>query len=334
MSDGGSLSRGLSPVLPCQQRPTQYYIRSAEHRVVPAIDLQSVTKHFGTVTALQNLSLTVREGEVFGFLGPNGAGKSTAIQIILGYYTATSGSGQALGHDIVRDSVRIREQTGVLPDGFGPLGSMTGRRHIEFAIESKDAHDDPDKILQRVGISDAAGRPVTEYSKGMAQRLMLGMALVDEPDLLILDEPTTGLDPNGARQLRQIVEAEQERGATVFFSSHILEQVEAVADRVGILSDGQLVAVDSIDGLRDSAGVTSGLELILNSAADGLADELRRIDGVTGVVVSNGRVQINCADTAKSTVVHRAHELADVTDITTVDASLEELFVSYTGGDE
>ncbi|MEF8827361.1 MAG: ABC transporter ATP-binding protein, partial [Halapricum sp.] len=213
-----------------------------------AIEVNGVTKRFGDVTALQNLDLTVEEGEVFGFLGPNGAGKSTTIDILLDHVRPTAGSARVFGHDAQAESVPVRERTGVLPEGYGTLGRMTGRNHVEFAFEAKNADGDPDAVLDRVGIAGAADRRAEDYSKGMKQRLMLGMALAGDPDLLILDEPTTGLDPNGARRIRQIVQAEADRGATVFFSSHILEQVEAVCDRVGILNQGHLVAVDTIDG--------------------------------------------------------------------------------------
>ena len=297
-----------------------------------AIDLADVTKQYGDVTALQNLDLTVESGEVFGFLGPNGAGKSTAIDIILGYVQSTEGRGTALGHDIHDESVAIRERTGVLPDGFGPLGEMTGREHVEFAAEAKGVDVEPIAFLERTGVADAAERSVSGYSKGMAQRLMLAMALVGEPDLLILDEPTTGLDPNGARRMREIVTEEQERGATVFFSSHILEQVEAVADRVGILNKGNLVAVDTLDGLREKAGSTDLLSVDLEAVPNGLADSITSVEGVRDVTVEDDALAVSCADQAKGPVVHRCVEEATVRDVSTSEASLEDLFAAYTEG--
>jgi len=300
---------------------------------VTAIDLAGVTKQYGDVTALQSLDLAVQSGEVFGFLGPNGAGKSTAIDIILGYTHATAGSGTALGHDIHEESVAVRRRTGVLPDGFGPLGEMTGREHIEFAAEAKGVDVDPIALLERTGVADAADRSASGYSKGMAQRLMLAMALAGEPDLLILDEPTTGLDPNGARRMREIVEAETERGATVFFSSHVLEQVQAVADRVGILDNGTLVAVDTLEGLREAAGSTDRMSVDLETVPEALPDSVAGIEGVRDVAVENSTLSVSCSDSAKGTVVHRCVEAASVANLETSQASLEDIFAAYTEGE-
>ena len=200
-----------------------------------AIELSGVTKRFGDVVALRDLDMTVESGEIYGFLGPNGAGKSTTIDILLDFVRPTEGEVRVLGRDAGTDSVLIRERCGVLPEGFDTYDRLTARQHVRFAVESKGSGEDPDALLDRVGLSDAKGRKAGGFSKGMTQRLALAMALVGEPDLLILDEPSTGLDPNGAREMRTIVREEADRGATVFFSSHVLGQVEAVCDRVGIL---------------------------------------------------------------------------------------------------
>ncbi|WP_435334378.1 ABC transporter ATP-binding protein [Haloarchaeobius sp. TZWWS8] len=297
-----------------------------------AIDCTGVTKRYGSITALRDLDLTVEDGEVFGFLGPNGAGKSTTIDILLNYAYPTAGEVEVLGMDAEDETVAIRERTGVLPDGYGPLGDMTGREHVAFAIEAKRGREDPDDLLERVGIADAADRKATGYSKGMKQRLMLAMALAGEPELLILDEPSTGLDPTGAREMREIVLEESERGATVFFSSHILEQVEAVCDRVGILSKGELVAVDSIDGLRQATGATGQLTLTLDSAPDGLPDRIRAVDGVSWVEASGFTIEVGCENRAKGRTVQACYEAgAVVENVETSETSLEDLFVAYTG---
>lgn len=298
-----------------------------------AINAQGATKQYGDVTALQDLELTVERGEVFGFLGPNGAGKSTTIDIILDHARPTAGSVQVLGMDAQNESVAIRERTGVLPERFDPLGEMTGREHIEFAVEAKNAEDDPKEILDRVGLVNGIDRPATTYSKGMTQRLMLGVALVGTPELLILDEPTTGLDPNGAREIRKIVTEERDRGTTVFFSSHILEQVEAVCDRVGILNRGRLVAVDTIDGLREATDTIGEITISLTTVPDELQEHLQAIDGTSSARIQDSTLTVTCENHAKGAVIRACHDLgANIENIETNKASLEEIFTTYTGG--
>ncbi|SDL89823.1 ABC-2 type transport system ATP-binding protein [Halogranum gelatinilyticum] len=296
-----------------------------------AIELTGVTKRYGDVTAVDGLDLTVSEGEVFGFLGPNGAGKSTTINMILDFVGPTEGDLTVLGLDARRDSVAVRQRTGVLPEGFDVYNRLTGRKHVEFAIDSKDADDDPDAILERVGIADAADRKAGGYSKGMRQRLALGMALVGDPDLLILDEPSSGLDPAGAKEMRDIVRTEADRGATVFFSSHVLGQVEAVCDRVGIMREGSLVAEDSIEGLREAAGGEETLEITVDSASTEDVDAVRELDGVVSASGDGGSLTVSCEGGVKTKVLSTLEDRGvTVKDFETVEASLEDLFLSYT----
>lgn len=300
-----------------------------------AIELQGVTKRFGDITALNDLDLTVKDGEIYGFLGPNGAGKSTTINVLLDFVRPTAGSAQVLGHDARTESTEIRQRVGVLPDGYQVYDRLTGRQHLQFAIDSKDASDDPEKLLTRVGIADAADRKAGGYSKGMAQRLVLGMALVGEPDLLILDEPSTGLDPAGAREMREIINEERDRGATVFFSSHILGQVDSVCDRVGILREGELVAEDTISGLRDAIGTQSSLVVHVDATPGDIKQRLRALEGVSGVMVDDTTITVESSDGSKSAVLSTIEESgASVEDFATEDASLEDLFMAYTNDEQ
>jgi ABC-2 type transport system ATP-binding protein len=298
-----------------------------------AIELDGVDKRFGAVTALRDLSLAVESGEIFGFLGPNGAGKSTTINLLLDFVRPDDGQVEVLGQSVREGSVPVRERVGVLPEGFGVYERLTGRKHVEFAIDSKDAADDPDELLDRVGLGDAADRAAGGYSKGMQQRLALAMALVGEPDLLILDEPSTGLDPNGARLMREVVREENERGATVFFSSHILGQVEAVCDRVGIIRDGEMIAVDSVDGLREASGAESVLEVAVETEpTEAALDAARTVEGVSEVRAVGTEVTVTLGEGVRKTAILDALEEAGaaVADFETREASLEDLFTAYT----
>lgn len=300
------------------------------------IELSGVTKQFGAVTAVQNLDLQVDSGEIFGFLGPNGAGKSTTINILLDFVRPTSGTARVFGLDSQDQGKELRQRIGVLPEGYDVYDRLTGRQHLEFTIESKSASDNPQALLERVGLAEDGDRKAGTYSKGMAQRLTLAMALVGDPDLLILDEPTTGLDPNGAREVREILREENARGTTIFFSSHILGQVEAVCTRVGILREGQLVADDSIEGLR--ANVSGGETLVVEGSGftDDAIAAVQAVEGVTGVDVRQpGSVlAISCGPDASKTGVLATLEDAGATvsDFSTEEANLDDLFAAYTTG--
>jgi ABC-2 type transport system ATP-binding protein len=298
---------------------------------MPAIELDSATKRYGDVTALSGLDLQVREGEIYGFLGPNGAGKSTTINLILDFIRPTSGNVKVFGHDAQAESMTIRQRTGVLPEGFDLYDRLTARQHLKFVNKSKNANTDPERITERVGIPDAIDRKVGGYSKGMQQRLALGAALIGEPDLLILDEPSSGLDPAGAREMREIVREEAERGATVFFSSHILGQVDAVCDRVGILQDGTLVAEDTIEGLRDATGSEAVLTVNVDHVPEGALSAVRGLPGVSEVSATETTVTARCRDDSKTTVLNELEATgASVTDFSLEETSLEELFMAYT----
>jgi len=297
-----------------------------------AIETRGLTKRFGDVTAVDRLDLAVESDEIFGFLGPSGAGKSTTINVLLDFASPTTGTASMLGLDVQADRNELHRRIGVVPENYGLYDRLSGRRHVELAIKFKNATDDPDALLDRVGLSpEQASRPAGEYSTGMGQRLALAMAPVGSPDLLILDEPIGGLDPNGARELRAIIQAENDRGATVFFSSHILEQVGAVADRVGIMDDGQLTAVDSIERFRRNMDSGARVTLSVDRKPE---QPLGDLPNVRHIEVSDGTVRGTCLEPeAKLAFIDRVREVTTATDVRIEESSLEDLFASYTTAD-
>ena len=301
-----------------------------------AITMDGVSKRFRDVVAVDNLSFEVEEGEIFGFLGPNGAGKTTTIDLMLDFVRPTAGQITVLGHDVTTDPVAVRRRCGVLPEGVDVWDRLTGRQHLEFAIDSKAADAAPEAMLERVGIPEAIDRRAGDYSTGMTQRLMLAMALVGEPDLLILDEPSAGLDPNGAREMREIVREENDRGATVFFSSHLLGQVEAVCDRVGILQEGKMVAVDTIEGLRESIGSQSILRVQVDRVDPAGVAAVEAVDGVSRVDVQETEQRLVVYSEGSNTAILEALEGQDIAviDFRTEEASLEDVFRAYTTSEE
>lgn len=296
-----------------------------------AIEFDGVTKRYGDIVALNELTLCVREGEIYGFLGPNGAGKTTTIDLLLDFIRPTSGSITVLGHDAKRESLSVRQRIGVLPEGIDLYGRLTGRQHLQFVNESKGANDNLEAIAERVGLRDAVDRTVRGYSKGMKQRLAFGGALIGQPELLILDEPSSGLDPSGVREMRAIVREEAARGATVFFSSHILGQVEAVCDRVGILHGGELIAQDTIEGLRAATETEAVLTVTVDHVPDDAVAAVRALSGVSAARTTDTTVVARCRDDSKATVLNKLEAGgASIRDFSLEEASLEELFMAYT----
>jgi ABC-2 type transport system ATP-binding protein len=304
---------------------------------VTAIHTDDLTVRFGDVLALDGLDLSVEEGEIYGFLGPNGAGKSTTINVLLDFVRPTEGRATVLGMDAQADSKAVRAALGVLPEGYGTYGRLTAAQHVAFVADSKGVDADPHGVLQRVGLADAADRRAGGFSKGMGQRLALAMALVGDPEILVLDEPTSGLDPNGAREIRRIVREENERGTTVFFSSHVLGQVEAVCDRAGILQDGRLVAEDTVEGLRDSMTAEGAVVATVEGPvgdAGALRESVGAVEGVSAVTVDGDRVRIACEDRAKFPALAALDRTGRaILDVDVEDASLEDAFARVTGGD-
>ncbi|MFA9416981.1 ABC transporter ATP-binding protein [Natrinema sp. HArc-T2] len=302
---------------------------------MPAIETTSLTKRYGeSVLAVDSLDLTVEDGEVFGFLGPNGAGKSTTINMLLDFVRPTEGSATVLGLDAQDDADEIRHRIGVLPEGASVYDRLTAREHLEWVIDTKGTDDDPDALLERVGLSTVDGdRPAGDYSKGMTQRLGFGMALVGDPDLLLLDEPSSGLDPAGMQEMREIIREEAESGTTVFFSSHILGEVEAVCDRIGIMNEGRLVATGTLDALQGELDLGAPITLEVDRVPDELG--LESLEGVRSVTTEGTTIMATCAEpSVKVDVVRHVAGATTVQDIVSEDVSLEQLFNTYTNSGE
>jgi len=217
----------------------------------------------------------------------------------------------------------------VVPEGYGFGSRLTGREYVEWAIDIKEADDDPDEILEPAGVEGDAGRTTGDYSKGMQQRLASGVALVGDPDPLILGEPSTGLAHNGIQQIRSVIRERADDGTAVFFSSHILSGVEAVCDRVGMMNEGELVAMDTIEGLWENARGNAVVEL--TCAEPPAVDRLADIDGVTVATTEGPTLTVQCCDpTVKVDIVRSVDERADIVDILAENTSLEELFSQCT----
>ncbi|HLU94334.1 MAG TPA: ABC transporter ATP-binding protein [Membranihabitans sp.] len=282
----------------------------------PIIELSHLTKKYKNLTAVDRLDLSIYPGEVFGLLGPNGAGKSTTILMILGLSEPTAGRVRVCGIDSTTHPVEVKRKIGYLPDDVGFYDDRSGKFNLLYTarlnrIKDQVAYQRADRLLYQVGLSQVAEKKVGEYSRGMRQRLGLADVLIKDPEIIILDEPTLGIDPEGVREfLELIVRLSREHGITVLLSSHHLHQVQQVCDRVGIFVQGKLLAEGDIPSL--SQKLFEGEPLIIeagigfpdrgnpadplsNNHIGKLKDELLQLEGVGSVQYENDVFLIGCS---------------------------------------
>lgn len=309
------------PPAPAQDEPT-------EHDEPPALRSAGLSKRYGATHALVDLDLEVARGEIFGFLGPNGAGKSTFIRLLLGFLHATAGSARVLGHDVASESVAIRRRVGYLPSGASLYGDMTGRRVLDYLAELQGRPAvRRDEACERLRLSrEVLAKPVWTYSHGMRQKLGLVQALQHEPELLILDEPSEGLDPFMQQALYGLLEDLRREGRTVFFSSHVLSEVERICDRVAIVRAGRLMIVQDLPTLRARRRRRATIRL------RGEAPDLREVPGVEAVEVDGARMIVTLSGAVQPFV--RAMADTELDDLTIEPARLEEAFFEYYAGGE
>lgn len=251
----------------------------------------ALVKKYGTFTAVDNLSLQVREGEIFGLLGPNGAGKTTTILMLLGLTEPTSGTAQVCGYNSTREPLKVKRLVGYLPENVGFYEDLTARQNLRYTarlngLSDKESNKKIDEVLNLVGLSDAADKNAGQFSRGMRQRLGIADVLIKSPSLVILDEPTLGIDPDGVNQLLDlIVRMSREQNITVMLSSHQLEQVQRICDRIGIFVKGRMVVEGRIDelGTRALAGQDLVTEVQVAKMDGEFIDSLDRVEGVTTV---------------------------------------------------
>lgn len=243
----------------------------------PAIDLESLTKRFGSVLAVDRVTLSVRHGEIFGFMGHNGAGKTTTLRMLIGLTQPTAGRARVLGYDPTHAPLEIRRGTGYLPASYALPPDMTARSFLEyvgamFALPRDVVTARVEDLLRRFDLGGAAARPLRGFSTGMMQKVGLAQALINDPKLLLLDEPTSGLDPLGRHDLLELLRSlARDHGTTIVFSSHILSDVEALCERVAIMHEARLVAHGEVAELKQMHRARTMDDLYLAVARRGAA---------------------------------------------------------------
>ena len=274
------------------------------------IRTEDLTKSYGAKTAVNHLGLEIRRGEIFGLLGPNGAGKTTTILMLLGLTEPTEGKALIDGFDCTRQSMQVKRITGYLPDNVGFYGDLTGRDNLRFTarlngIPEKEIDPLINDLLERVGMMYAADQKTGTYSKGMRQRLGIADILIKDPEVIIMDEPTLGLDPEGMREfLKLIKQLSVEDGKTILVSSHQLYQIQQICDRVGIFVGGSLIACGGISELGSQIAAQGHytLEVEAEPCDDRFLGYINELDGITGISKEGNTFVISSSKDLRSSI--------------------------------
>jgi len=304
-------------------------------RPAPVIETRGLSKRYGETVAVDHLDLAVHAGEVFGMLGPNGSGKTTTILMLLGLTEPTAGEARVLGHDPVREPLEVKRRVGYMPDSVGFYDELTGRENLRYTarlngLPRAEGEARIAEVLERMGITDVADRPVATYSRGMRQRLGLADVLLKRPQVAILDEPTIGLDPEAALEFLGLIRGLRADGITILLSSHLLHQVQAVCDRVGLFHRGRMVLEGRVEEL--SARVLGGAYRV-RLAADGpdLEGVLAQVPGVVRVRREGpGRYLLEAQRDCRAEAARRAVAAgAQLLELSLEQLGLDEVYARY-----
>jgi ABC-2 type transport system ATP-binding protein len=304
----------------------------------PVIEAKALTKRYRGALAIDRLDLSVERGEVFGLLGPNGAGKTTTILMILGLTEATSGSITTVGYDPLRQPLEVKRRVGYLPDSVGFYDHMTGRDNLRFiarlgGLRPHQIEGSIDTALDRVRLAEVANRQVATYSRGMRQRLGIAEILMRKVEVAILDEPTSGLDPQTTREFLELIRSLKGEGMTIVLSSHLLDLVQSICDRVALFSSGRIGLSGRVDDLmRDVLGGAHVLEV--EATGDALGSRLSALDSVRQVTPLGGnRLRIDAMADVRGVVAKAVVEAGgELRSLSIGSASLEDVYTRYFEG--
>jgi ABC-2 type transport system ATP-binding protein len=303
-----------------------------------AIKVEDLTKHYPNVLAVDHINFEVHKGEFFGFLGPNGAGKTTTINILTGVTKATSGTASILGYNLATQPVKAKEHIGVVPDTSNLYDEMTAWANIIFCAKlhgvPKDKRENKaNELLELVGLYDRRNDRLGTFSRGMKKRMMIAAALVHEPGILFLDEPTTGLDVQGAREVRGLIRELNRRGTTVFLTTHYLEEADMCCQRIAIIAKGKIIIADTPEKLKLSTQAEQVIEVSFDRTED-LADKLKRLSNVRDVVTVGDKFRLSVDDSSETLqliFVFAKENNLKLVSINTLKPTLEDAFVKLTG---
>jgi len=299
-----------------------------------SLQISNLSKTYKDVRAVNNLSLQVRKGEIFGLLGPNGAGKTTTIKAILGLIRRDDGTITINGFDSIKDDIEARKKVGYLPERVSFYENLTPIQTLNFFCELRGVDKSiVEPLISEVGLEEAKHRKVGTFSKGMVQLLGVAQVQLGNPSIYILDEPMGGLDARWVKTIREKIRMLNKRGATVILSSHILSEVEQVCDRVAIIKKGSVIAQDTVANLNNYLHIKPRLEILIQGLQGRIPKILQQMEGITALDVQEDRLFVTCDSSLKSDVITALKEAGfKVIDIKITEPSLEDAFIKLIEG--
>lgn len=299
-----------------------------------SIEVSGLRKEFSHVAAVNNVSFTVQKGEIFGFLGPNGAGKTTTIKAMLDLIHADTGTITINGIDVRTHGKEAKKFVGYMPEKVAFYDNLTAVQNLRFYAEIKQAsREECIHLIEEMGLGDTGKKRVGKFSKGMTQRLGMARAILGNPPILILDEPSGGLDPRGVVLIRDKILEMKKKGTTIFISSHILSEIQEICDRVGIINKGILVAQDSVEGLSKKLNLKPEITVTVDSMSPAIEEAIRSLPGVEIVKIKGNTLEIVCDGAMKAKVIVAISTAGgNIQNLQTREPSLEEVFMRYTEG--
>jgi len=304
-----------------------------------AINVDNLTKYYGNLLAVDHISFEVEQGEFFGLLGPNGAGKTTTIRMLTGLLKPTSGTSRVMGIDVVKNPVDVKAQIGVISETANPYLEMSVWDNLMFAgslhdMPKKEREEQAENLLKLLGIYDRRNEKVENFSKGLRKRVTIAMALIHDPPLLFLDEPTAGLDVQSARMIREFLRRLNERGTTIFLTTHYIEEADLLCDRVGIIKSGKLIALDSPENLKAANKEEKIVEVSFGKYVTGIEKELVKLSAINRTKKRGDKIQLYTNDPSK--VIQEISKFAEgknlkIVSINTLTPTLEDALVELTG---
>ena len=304
------------------------------------IEVQQLRKQYGDTTAVKDVTFTARPGEIFGLLGPNGAGKTTTIGCICGLLTPTAGHVRVLGHDVVRDGIAARRSIGVVPQEIALYEDLSARENLSYwggaqGLRGKPLRSRIDDVLELTGLLDRAKEPVKQFSGGMKRRLNFACGIVHQPKVLLLDEPTVGVDPQSRVRLLELVREQARAGACVLYTTHYMEEAESLCDRLAIVDHGSIAAQGTLAELRAMLAERDLLRLTGAFHPDAVRDALAPLDGIEIIHADEGQLSLSVSDASRRlpSIFAAIDGTGEIRGTTLTQPSLESLFIKLTGKD-